>query len=698
MANNQLKEELVLSTGQFDKNIENVIKKVEELKNKGGKVGNGFNQSMGDMIKKATGFNGSLGSMMSVVGKLGGVFGVTASAVGVLSNAFKQNETLVDELGRQIETVGAIFDSFCIGLNNLNFDGILNNLSNIIKKAREAADAIDKAQTNAGIRSNQEAMLRALDARDRAIVNNKKSTEAERKAAQERIKSREPLRREAARGNYTDNSNAAKKLIEKRLAEVGISKNNSDYKRIYEKVLKSFYSPNKSIGNVQYEVYNKGKDKNGNWKKETVNLDEYFGDEFRKKVNTYIQSAWNSIEQSYNNENKLNRTIQKGIPNSGGGNRKTNKPSGLDTIKSKVTFTPMQESQESTLVENAKTIEDINNNISIYNKQLEKTVKGSKEWSEINSKIKKESDKLNDYQKGSIADLQNQISEIDKRLANENLIIPTRLELKAKKEELQKQIDHLTMIGEKPIKVRLETEFDKSFAEFENTASSIFGAFAGIDNVVSNIDSLSRSIEDGANAWQIFMGVLQTGMSIINGVASVMETVNFLTELFGVTSTVAAGEKIAADTAENTSELAGIPTKAAATAANKALEASTLDLAAAAIFAAHAAIPFAGVGIAGGFIGTMMGAMAAQHAASLSLQAYAEGGVVGGSNYAGDALLARVNSGEMILNGSHQKKLFDLIDKGYNGNVNNSKVEFIIKGKDLQGVLNNYDDKMKKVR
>ena len=38
----QLKEELTLNTNQFDSNINSVIKKVEELKNKGSKVGDGF--------------------------------------------------------------------------------------------------------------------------------------------------------------------------------------------------------------------------------------------------------------------------------------------------------------------------------------------------------------------------------------------------------------------------------------------------------------------------------------------------------------------------------------------------------------------------------------------------------------------------------------------------------------------------------
>jgi len=61
--------------------------------------------------------------------------------------------------------------------------------------------------------------------------------------------------------------------------------------------------------------------------------------------------------------------------------------------------------------------------------------------------------------------------------------------------------------------------------------------------------------------------------------------------------------------------------------------------------------------------------------------------------------IARVNSGEMILNGSQQRKLFDLLDSG--GGVGNNiggNVVFTISGSNLKGVLRNYDSKMSKIK
>lgn len=81
-----------------------------------------------------------------------------------------------------------------------------------------------------------------------------------------------------------------------------------------------------------------------------------------------------------------------------------------------------------------------------------------------------------------------------------------------------------------------------------------------------------------------------------------------------------------------------------------------------------------------------------------SLGAYANGGIVGGSSYAGDRLYARVNSGEMILNSQQQSHLFNMINNGGGGVASTGEVQFVIRGADLYGAMKNYNSKMKKVR
>lgn len=77
-------------------------------------------------------------------------------------------------------------------------------------------------------------------------------------------------------------------------------------------------------------------------------------------------------------------------------------------------------------------------------------------------------------------------------------------------------------------------------------------------------------------------------------------------------------------------------------------------------------------------------------AAVKSMGKFAEGGIVGGSSYSGDRLMAHVNSGEMILNGRQQKNLFDMVDSGDFGGGGGGVVDFRIQGNALYGVLRNY--------
>lgn len=81
-----------------------------------------------------------------------------------------------------------------------------------------------------------------------------------------------------------------------------------------------------------------------------------------------------------------------------------------------------------------------------------------------------------------------------------------------------------------------------------------------------------------------------------------------------------------------------------------------------------------------------------------TLKGFAEGGIIEGASHSGDKVLARVNAGEMVLNKRQQSNLFNLLDgNGIGQNANGGKVEFVIKGSTLKGVLNNYNDRMNKL-
>ena len=351
-------------------------------------------------------------------------------------------------------------------------------------------------------------------------------------------------------------------------------------------------------------------------------------------------------------------------------------------------------------------------------------------------------------EKNSVKDIQDQIALLDEQLKNKNLSISARVAVQAKKDELQREIDEKTN-GQVTIKAQirpsftvkgsiddlrqsydnaeaairqLQTDYEKGIitadkfktevikineqvqeigmkpiridfkSNLDNILEQVNEYFSGFDAFNSLIDSFENMVNvmrDNTNAWEKFVSVIQvaeTALQTYSAIQTVIKNLSILTEKSKLqeaaaitAATAATGEKAAADTA-------AIPTTTANTVALKAQEAAYMDTAAAAIFAAHAAIPFAGVGIASGMVAAMMAAMTAQHAASAALAAFKEGGIVGGSMYEHPIL---AHKGEMILNEHQQQKLFDILDSG--GSVNNmGNVQFVLKGSDLYGSFSNY--------
>lgn len=95
-----------------------------------------------------------------------------------------------------------------------------------------------------------------------------------------------------------------------------------------------------------------------------------------------------------------------------------------------------------------------------------------------------------------------------------------------------------------------------------------------------------------------------------------------------------------------------------------------------------------------------MAATAAGLMASIAnIPKFATGGIVSGTSFVGDNVIARVNSGEMILNTRQQSNLFSMLDGGARTNVQGTNVvKWHIEGRDLVGVLANQISKTSKYK
>ena len=77
------------------------------------------------------------------------------------------------------------------------------------------------------------------------------------------------------------------------------------------------------------------------------------------------------------------------------------------------------------------------------------------------------------------------------------------------------------------------------------------------------------------------------------------------------------------------------------------------------------------------------------------LKGYNTGGIIEGNSIHGDKVLARVNSGEMVLNKRQQSNLFrQLNNSTNNASAFGGNVTFTIHGSELVGVIDNYNSKM----
>ena len=104
--------------------------------------------------------------------------------------------------------------------------------------------------------------------------------------------------------------------------------------------------------------------------------------------------------------------------------------------------------------------------------------------------------------------------------------------------------------------------------------------------------------------------------------------------------------------------------------------------------ASAAALPFpANIAAIAGVTATILATFASILATT---KRFESGGIIGGTSYSGDKLLARVNSGEMVLNKRQQTNLFNAINSGNIGGGTVSTVSFKLRGADIYGSMKNY--------
>lgn len=208
-------------------------------------------------------------------------------------------------------------------------------------------------------------------------------------------------------------------------------------------------------------------------------------------------------------------------------------------------------------------------------------------------------------------------------------------------------------------------------------------SWSTVKRVGGGITSMTDALQGNRDAWSTITGVVDAAIEIYEGINSIISIIQALTAATGTANTVTTASGVAATSAAAAKTAAAPEEIAASVSTMVAVKAEAMayrELAASEFMAAHAYIPFAGAGIAAGFIGMMQGLVA-----SVAVTPFANGGIVYGPTLALMGEYAGAKSNPEVI--APLNKLKSLI--GENGGGGGGVYELRVKGRDLVAVLAN---------
>lgn len=586
--------------GEFGKSISASLRAAEkqysQLQDQIKSTGQTLNKS-NETCTKAGGvieqLSSKVGLNVASFTKLGLAGAAVSGAIKVVNDSMHTNESTMDSLGIKIQQTQSIYQSFCTHLNKLDFGGFLDNIANVKKAAKEVYEAMDNLKTNGGIISNREARNNAQRAKLEARINDKSLSDSERKQAQKALIALNKQQRNDKFATANLNNNYVKAEINALLSGSGFTKGTKEFTNAYKKVVNMLYDTNAKGGYVANGKATTATGWNVNGRTITngkkVNLDNLVTDEFRDKINPYIQATWNAQAEAYRTDRATNKQTQKSITSSAG------KTTSKDESVNKSISDFFKELRKQAIL-NQNTIAPVGDTPIDYSSMATKPTDNRSELYQRNKK--------------AFDGIQEQFNQglIDEETA-ERLV-------KTLNDQFQRN--------------GIDLKFNLDTSDIEKVRNQISDTIDVIDDMGSSLSQLGSA----------------TGLPELDVAGMMAGAIASIVQGYG-TATAQAGS-----------------------------------------LGPWAWIAFALAGAA---------TMASVIAQINSLQTYASGGIIGGSNTVGDFNLARVNGGEMILNGTQQSRLFGLLDSnnayGSGGSVNGN-VSFEISGSKLYGVLRNYDKSM----
>lgn len=624
---------------------------------------NDFDANLNKSKKNVNGFQSDIAKMSGVavsgVMKFAGVLGIAVTASEGFNKVMNSSQTLGDEYARTMDGLKGGVDQFFYSIGSGDWTPFMNGLAETIRLAREAYNAMDQLGNTKMSFSYFDAKNQAIVQEQITILKDKDSTEEQKKAARELLDKTLKDQGEIVEQYKRRSQNAVQAMVKAAIGLDGVDVSAIDIDKVLRLDVSSAGDEQKAQLAKQYKDF----------------VDEY--DRLKAKFTTYetVGSGMNVHTVATTDTNALSEAISPMLAKY------------QDAIQYNAILVKKSDEWLQNLINVASAAEAAGRNLSSMTKAANRASQSG-----VGGKPPKEEAK-----EGSIGWYDAQIAEQNKKLIAETdmqaraAIQATINELESKRINLKFVVDQeafKTVHGEmkdgvlplpvkpvykdnvpthgkegknlklpkhNPLFKKEDIDMNEQYAESLSAVGSIMGSLSGA------FDSNTAS-------------VLQWGASLLTTIA---QAIPAIMGMIGIKQ---------ADTVVTQTETAAEVTNAGAKA-----------------MSAHAGIPFVGIALGVAAVASIIAAMA-------SMPKFATGGIVPGTSFTGDKVPALLNSGEMVLNGSQQSSLFQMLNSGsYRtlsqkispsaGNENQlANVTFRIHGRDLEGVLSNHYNQKGKVR
>lgn len=615
MAASNLVVKLLLDSGAFDTNIKSAKAQIQGLE----KVGK---------------------NIVGTLGKFAGALGIVTTASAAFEKIIRGSQTTSDAFDRAIRAGKTSVDSFFTAISTGDFTAFNLGLDNIIKKAKDAASAIDQLGNTTMSYNYFNAKNQADYALAMQKAKDKTLSKEEREAAQQTAT--------AILGKQQEITNVMVATVENSIASLitetnGLSAKDVsilDLDRILMLDVSAKGAESKKQLEAQYKEYEAIYNKMVAKYTTTTAHQTQFGVQYQSTVDyDAVKKAMHIYNIHYKDAVLYNEILVK---------------KGDAWLQNLIDIANQAESAKRTYASMAQQMNKV------------KTMDMSKGVTSTSS-----TKKVDPAVEGSLRFINEEIDKVQKELENLNP------ELNPQK--LQELNTKLSELENKKRKIEFEITYADEIAKFDPTKpigagqSIQMGGFnkltppkglgtTNVENVNNTADTTNKITAN--EKWA----------TSINGVASALGAVTNMTNE-GASAWISWGAGIL------TSIAAALPALSTLFAAETAVAGATAAKSA-------AETPVVGWILAGAAVASVLAAVAA-------LPKFANGGIIDSPFGVGDRVLARVNGGEMILNKRQQSNLFNLLDNGGMAGANN-KVTFEIEGKKLIGVLKNYNNKISK--